>query len=64
LLEVVELKGFSINTARLNSYENSDKPRKTEAAQCRRRGPRLPGHLRERLRCLHYSTRTEQTYVY
>lgn len=47
----------------MNSFENGHKPRNDEVGPPSR-GPRLLDKLRERLRYLHYSLRTEQTYVY
>jgi integron integrase len=47
----------------MNSYENFDKPRKPPAFPPLR-STRLLGQLRERLRYLHYSMRTEQAYVH
>lgn len=47
----------------MNSYENGDKPRKTPMHPPLQ-APRLMGQLRERLRYLHYSLRTEETYVH
>ncbi|NPC55697.1 integron integrase [Caenimonas sp. S4] len=47
----------------MTSYENTGKPR-TPLFRPPLQAPRLLGQLRERLRYLHYSLRTEQTYVY
>jgi integron integrase len=47
----------------MHSYENPDKPRKPPAFPPLR-STRLLGQLRERLRYLHYSMRTEQAYVH
>jgi integron integrase len=48
----------------MNSYENGDKDRKTTMFRPPLQAQRLMGQLRERLRYLHYSLRTEETYVY
>ena len=47
----------------MTSYENPGKPRKL-LLRPPLRAQRLLGQLRERLRYLHYSLRTEETYVY
>jgi integron integrase len=47
----------------MNSYENGAKPRKS-LFRPPLQASRLLGQLRERLRYLHYSLRTEQSYVY
>jgi len=47
----------------MNSSENGAKPRKS-ADRPPLQAPRLLGQLRERIRYLHYSLRTEETYVY
>jgi integron integrase len=47
----------------MSSYENSGKPRKL-LVRPPLRSTRLLAQLRERLRYLHYSLRTEQTYVH
>jgi integron integrase len=47
----------------MNSIENGAKPRKT-LTHPPLQSPRLLGQLRERLRYLHYSLRTEESYVY
>jgi integron integrase len=47
----------------MNSYENGGKPRNL-LLRPPLQAPRLLGQLRERLRYLHYSLRTEQNYVY
>jgi integron integrase len=47
----------------MNSTENAAKPRKTLSGPPLQ-SPRLLGQLRERLRYLHYSLRTEESYVY
>jgi integron integrase len=47
----------------MNSYRPADKPRKLLARPALQ-SPRLIGQLRERLRYLHYSLRTEEAYVH
>ncbi len=47
----------------MNSISVSHKPRSTHAHPPLQ-SPRLLGQLRERLRYLHYSLRTEQNYLY
>jgi hypothetical protein len=47
----------------MSSYENAGKPR-NPLYRPPLQSPRLLGQVRERLRYLHYSLRTEQNYVY
>ncbi len=55
--------GFDLDTVVMNSHAATDKPRMLVVRPALQ-SPRLLGQVRERLRYLHYSLRTEQNYLY